>query len=363
MQRLAAGLIILASTVSVGRADDTPAPNKSSAFDDAPAPNKSPIFDALKKELAAAQTKHARQLKQAQQAVGEAKTEAQKQEAQNKIDELTQERPGPKYAARFLEFAQQNPQDPMAFAAAMMAFKFSARPATKDNTLGHALAWLEANYAARPQIKQLVRMLEASKAPAGEALLRDVLAHNPDHRIQGHACKALLAVTTRTGEKESLNKLLKGKYADLFPDLSDGKRAPEIATKNIRGQDVKLSDLRGKVVVLDIWATWCPHCRAMIPAEREMVQRLKGKPFVLVSISMDADRQTLTDFLAKEELPWPQWWVGENSNLAQDWNIEYYPTVFVLDANGVIRHQGLAGEDLEKAVTELLKKMAGKKRK
>ncbi len=157
-----------------------------------------------------------------------------------------------------------------------------------------------------------------------------------------------------------LHKLLKGKYADLFPDLSVGKLIPEIATKDMQGRDVKLSDLRGKVVVLDIWATWCPHCRAMIPQEREMVERLKDQPFALVGVSMDADKEALTELLAKEKLPWRQWWVGENSKLAQDWNIEYFPTIYVIDARGVIRYEGLKGEELEKAVNELLKKMKRK---
>ncbi len=277
MRRLAPSLVALGLAVVVGRADDLPAPNKSSVYDDVLAPKGSPIYDALKQEFLAAQAKHARQVKAAQKIVGEAKADAEKQESQQKLENIMQDRPGPKFAVRFLEFAEKHPQDPLAFAAAMTAFKFSARPATKDNTLGQTLAWLDDHYADRPQIKQLVRILESSKAPAGETLLRSVLAHNPDHRIQGHACKALLAVSTKAGEKESLTKLLKGKYVDLFPDLSDGKRAPEIATKNVRGKDVKLSDLRGKVVVLDIWATWCPHCRAIIPHQREMVLRLERR--------------------------------------------------------------------------------------
>ena len=357
MRRLTAALLVLGFLVLVGRADDPPAPKKSSLYDDAPAPNDSPGFGTLKKEFTAAQARHAKELKEAQKAIRDARADAEKQEAEKQFADVKQDLPGPKYAVRFLEFAQQHPGDPMAFAAAMMAFKHSARPATKDNTLGKVLAYLQDNYAARPQIMRLVRIFEASKGPAGEALLRDVLAKNPDHRIQGHACKALLAVSTRASEKESLHKLLRGKYADLFPDLSVGKRVPEIATQDVHGRDVKLSDLRGKVVVLDIWATWCPHCRAMIPQEREMVDRLKEKPFALVGISMDADKQALIELLAKEKLPWRQWWVGDNSKLAEDWNIEYFPTVYVVDAQGVIRYQGVTGDDLEKAVDELLKKM------
>jgi len=362
MRRLAVALAVLGLMVLRSRADDKPAPTKSSIYDDVPEPKASPVYQDLKKELTVAQTKHAMQLKAAQKAVGDAKTDAEKQEAQRKLEDIKKEPPGPKYADRFLEFAMQSPGDTMAFAAAMTAFKVSLAPATKDNTRGKAIAYLQKHFAAKPQIKQLVRIFEASKAPAGEALLRDVLAKNPNHRIQGHACKALLEVSTRPGEKATLNKMLKGKYADLFPDVSIVKRVPEIVANNVNGKEVKLSHLKGKVVVLDIWATWCPHCRALIPQLRQMVQRLKDKPFVLVGINMDAEKETLVEFLAKEELPWAQWWVGASSNLAEDWNIEYFPTVYVIDAGGVIRNVGVTGHDLEEAVTGILAKIEKRKR-
>ncbi len=361
MRRLAAGLIVLGVVAATGRTDDPPAPKKSSIYDDEPAVDASAAFKTLKDELTAAQAKHARQLKAAQKAVADAKADPDKQEAQGKLEEIKQDRPGPKYADRFFEFARQHPDDTMAFAAALTAFKISRAPATKDNIRGKALAYLQRNFAAKPQIKQLVHLFEESKSPDGEALLREVLAKNGNHRIQGHACKALLAVSTRPQEKAGLEKMLKGKYADLYPDLSVGKRVPEIVAKDVSGKDVKLSSLRGKVVVLDIWATWCPHCRAMIPQERQMVDRLKNEPFALVSISMDAKKETLVKFLDKQELPWAQWWVGANSNLAEDWNIEYFPTVYVIDAGGVIRNEGVIGKDLEEAVTGLLKKMEKKK--
>jgi thiol-disulfide isomerase/thioredoxin len=112
------------------------------------------------------------------------------------------------------------------------------------------------------------------------------------------------------------------------------------------------------VVVLDIWATWCAPCKAMIPHEREMVERLRDKPFVLVSISADEQKETLTKFLAREKMPWTHWWNGNEGGILEDWDVQGYPTIYVLDAKGVIRHKDLRGEKLEEAVNKLLEERA-----
>jgi hypothetical protein len=93
----------------------------------------------------------------------------------------------------------------------------------------------------------------------------------------------------------------------------------------------------------------------MIPHEREMVERLKEQPFALVSISADEKKETLTDFLAKEKMPWTHWWNGSQGGVLEEWDVRYYPTIYILDVQGVIRHKDLSGEELEKAVNSLLK--------
>lgn len=143
-------------------------------------------------------------------------------------------------------------------------------------------------------------------------------------------------------------------------NLGIGKTAPEVVSKDLKGNEVKLSALKGKVVVLDIWATWCPPCRAMIPHERELVERLKDKPFALVSISADKDLKTLTDFIEKEPMPWTHWHNGANGGILKDWNIKAFPTIFVLDAKGVIRFKGTRGKEMDKAVDTLLKEIPAK---
>ena len=93
----------------------------------------------------------------------------------------------------------------------------------------------------------------------------------------------------------------------------------------------------------------------MIPHEREMVERLKDKPFALISVSADDEKKTLTDFLEKEKMPWTHWWNGAEGGILEDWDVQYFPTIYVIDAKGIIRHKDLRGEKLEEAVNELLK--------
>lgn len=141
--------------------------------------------------------------------------------------------------------------------------------------------------------------------------------------------------------------------------LGVGKPAPEAISKTLDDKVVKLADLKGKVVLLDIWATWCGPCRAMIPHERDLVKKMKDKPFVLVSVSADDKKETLQKFLEKEEMPWTHWWDnGPESKVLKSYRVRAFPTLYVIDHTGVIKHKwvGNPGNDkIDAAIEELVK--------
>jgi thiol-disulfide isomerase/thioredoxin len=145
----------------------------------------------------------------------------------------------------------------------------------------------------------------------------------------------------------------------LQEGVGTGVPAPDFTAQTVDGQTVRLSDLRGKVVVLDFWATWCPPCRAMVPHERELVKKLAGKPFVFLGVSADNDPNRLREFLRDQQMTWPNVCDGPGGPLQQLYQITYYPTIFVLDAEGVIRAKDVRDHDLERAVEALLAKVGG----
>ena len=94
----------------------------------------------------------------------------------------------------------------------------------------------------------------------------------------------------------------------------------------------------------------------MYPHERSLVKRLAGKPFALLGVNSDKDREVLKEVMAKEEITWRSWWDGGSTRgpIAGQYNVSGWPTIYVLDDKGVIRYKGVRGEAMDKAVDTLL---------
>jgi hypothetical protein len=99
----------------------------------------------------------------------------------------------------------------------------------------------------------------------------------------------------------------------------------------------------------------------MYPHERSLVKRLADKPFALLGINSDKDREELKKTMEKEQITWRSWWNGGTPDgpISRKWNVRAWPTTYVLDAEGVIRYKAVRGEAMDKAVDALLKKLEG----
>ena len=139
-------------------------------------------------------------------------------------------------------------------------------------------------------------------------------------------------------------------------NLSIGKVAPEIDGEDMDGRNLELSDYRGKVVALVFWATWCGPCMGMVPHERELVKRLEGKPFVLLGVNGDDDREAARSVIAKEGMTWRSWWNGgQTGSIVSRWGVLSWPTVYILDHKGVIRYENVRFEVMDQAIDRLVK--------
>jgi peroxiredoxin len=145
----------------------------------------------------------------------------------------------------------------------------------------------------------------------------------------------------------------------IIPALTIGKPAPEIVGRDLDGQDLRLSDYRGKIVVLTFSGDWCGICRAQYPYQRLLLDLYKNLPFAIVSVSSDTSPDVARRAKAKAGLDYRSWWDGYGSSkiagpISTAYNVYGWPTTYVLDEHGTIRFVDLRQEDLLKAVRQLM---------
>ncbi|MBU4267736.1 MAG: TlpA family protein disulfide reductase [Acidobacteria bacterium] len=141
-----------------------------------------------------------------------------------------------------------------------------------------------------------------------------------------------------------------------YPVQAANSQPPDFETKDIAGKAVKLSDLKGKVVLLDFWATWCPPCRVEIPNLLGIFRQFKNKDFILISVSLDRDLQAARKFVKDKEMDWVHIINMEaGREIATLYQVEYIPSTFVIGRKGKIEARQLRGDELKNKIASLLK--------
>jgi thiol-disulfide isomerase/thioredoxin len=160
--------------------------------------------------------------------------------------------------------------------------------------------------------------------------------------------------------KKTLGEEAEARLDDMF-NLAVGKPAPEIEGVDFDGKPLKLSDYKGKVVVLVFWGTWCGPCMAQVPHERELVERLKGQPFALLGVDCEPDKDKARKVMARERMTWPNWYDGPQGEgpIARRYHIRGYPSVFFIDAKGIIRSRDGAFDQVDKLLDEIKPQASG----
>ena len=147
--------------------------------------------------------------------------------------------------------------------------------------------------------------------------------------------------------------------ARMVRGLTIGKTAPEIVGRDLDGVEFRLSDYRGKVVVVVFSADWCAICRSLHPYERLMAELYETWPFAILGVDGSGSPNQAAKSKAAEGLTFRSWWdepteAAPDGRISAEWNARGRPTVYVLDGEGVIRFVDLRHEDLLKAVRQVL---------
>jgi thiol-disulfide isomerase/thioredoxin len=181
----------------------------------------------------------------------------------------------------------------------------------------------------------------------GPDAIRKLRALDPD-QLEREAEAIFVRTKTEFGDLQPMGKdfapLGEQAAGALFQirHLGIGRPAPEIEGEDISGKPMKLSDFRGKVVVVSFWATWCGPCMELVPQEKALVEKMKGRPFVLIGVNGDVDRAQAKSVSAKEGITWRSFWNGgPRQGIPVQWGVGGWPTIYVIDGNGVVRDNGV----------------------
>ncbi len=139
-----------------------------------------------------------------------------------------------------------------------------------------------------------------------------------------------------------------------------GNQAPQFAARTLDEKELKLADLRGKIVLVDFWATWCPPCVAELPNVRKAYEKYAGQGFTVVGVSFDREAEAARGFVVKEKIGWPQIWAegGPASELATLFGVSKIPATFLIGPDGRVAAKDVRGKKLQKAIEDLLKQNA-----
>jgi thiol-disulfide isomerase/thioredoxin len=147
--------------------------------------------------------------------------------------------------------------------------------------------------------------------------------------------------------------------------LQVGDLAPAFSLQTLDGKTLTRDGLKGKVVLLDFWATWCAPCRMALPELKDLRQKKAGQPLVIVSVSVDEDRKVVESFVSSNGMSWPQAWDNQGRVTGGVFRVSDFPSYMVLDAEGRITYRqsgwapGRSAALLDEAVSKAL--MSSKK--
>jgi len=296
---------------------------------------------------------------------------------------IRSEAPRPEqYAPRLMKIVEANPDD----AGAVKALCWLATQANGTPESAKAIELIGTRYAGSAGVWEAAQQLYRTPRAQAEPVLRAIIKNNTNPEDRCAATHALATVlfnasenlTTPEAKKDreeakSLFMDVIANYATVtvqgfkpadqsaavlyeMENLAIGCVAPDIEGKDASGTPFKLSEYRGKNVLLVFWGSWCHSCHYFLPQLRELQTKLKDQPFAVVGVNSDILPELKT-FLAAENIPWRNF-ADESSTgpISALWNIRNWPTLYVIDAKGVIHAKNPSVGAVEEMIRGLIAK-------
>ncbi len=138
--------------------------------------------------------------------------------------------------------------------------------------------------------------------------------------------------------------------------LAVGSPFPDFNETDIHGKPISVGNYKGKIVLVDFWATWCGPCVGELPNVLKTYEKYHAKGFEIVGVSLDSDKSSLTAFIRSKKMSWQQFFDGQGwkNKIAQKYNVRSIPAAYLIDKDGNLLAKNLRGEALEQAVAKAL---------
>ncbi len=243
------------------------------------------------------------------------------------------------------------------------------RESLHGQTAEFAVRWLQAGKNVDEQTKVVNDLETLDKAHLDSALLTLYTASLIDDTDSPELSTRLEKLATETMKSPVIEEIkvelqeMKAQKAEMDSMLASLRlmenKPIDIKGKTVDGKDFNIADWKGKVVLIDFWATWCGPCVAELPLIKKVYADNHDKGFEIVGISNDSDADTLTKFTKANLMPWPQLF-DPTAGAANNWNpvtmamgVKAIPVLFIVDKKGVLR--SVSGrEKMQELIPKLL---------